>query len=42
MKRFIRISAAIFLYAFLLIIVDFIMGIGIRDKWDDLMKWGRK
>lgn len=42
MKRFIKVSAAIFIYAFLLTILDFIMGIGIRDKWDDLMKWSRK
>jgi hypothetical protein len=42
MKRIIKLSMAIFIYALLLLILDFILGIGIKDQWDDLMKWSRK
>ncbi len=42
MKRVIKYGVAIVIYGFLLVILDFIMGIGIQDQWDDLMKWTRK
>ena len=42
MKRMFKFGIAIFIYALLLIVLDFIMGIGIRDQWDKLLRWSKK
>jgi hypothetical protein len=42
MKRLIKFVAAIIIYAFLLIILDYILGIGLKDHWEKLMKWSKK
>lgn len=42
MKRVIKYGIAVIVYGFLLVILDFIMGIGTQDQWDDLMKRARK
>lgn len=41
MKHLLKYGIAIIIYAFLLIVVDFVLGIGIKDQWDKLMKWSR-
>ena len=42
MKRVIKYGLAMITYGFLLVILDFIMGIGTQDQWDNLMKWARE
>lgn len=42
MKQIIKYGIAIIIYGFLLVILDFIMGIGAQDQWDALTKWARK
>lgn len=35
-------GVAIIIYTFLIVVVDFMMGIGIKDQWDKLIKWSHK
>jgi hypothetical protein len=42
MKHLLKCSLAIIIYAVLIVILDAEMGIGIKDKWDKLMKWSRQ
>lgn len=42
MKCIFIFGLAIIIYGFLLVVLDFIMGMGIQDQWDNLMKWVRK
>ncbi len=42
MKRFIKYGMVIIVYGFLLVVLDFIIGMGIRDQWDNLIKWAHK
>ncbi|MDF2636868.1 MAG: hypothetical protein K0R78_3742 [Pelosinus sp.] len=41
MKHVIKLGLVIIIYAVLLVVVDFILGIGIKDQWDKLNKWSR-
>lgn len=42
MKHALKYGIAIMVYAVLIVVVDFIHGIGIKDQWDNLIKWSRK
>ena len=42
MKHVLKCGIAMIVYAFLIVVVDFILGIGIKDQWDKLNKWVRK
>ncbi len=42
MKHLLKCSLAIIIYAVLIVILDAEMGMGIKDKWDKLMKWSRQ
>lgn len=42
MKLVFKYGLAIIVYAVLIVVVDFILGIGIKDQWDKLNKWSRK
>lgn len=42
MKHALKHCFAIIVYFVLIVLVDFIMGIGIKDQWDKLIKWSRK
>jgi hypothetical protein len=41
MKHTLKYGIALIVYSFLIIIVDIIWGIGIKDQWDKLNKWSR-
>ncbi len=42
MKHVFKYGMAIFAYAILILVFDFIIGIGMKDQWDKLMKWSKK
>lgn len=42
MKHLLKYSIAMIAYALLIFVVDFILGIGIKDQWDKLNKWSHK
>jgi hypothetical protein len=42
MRHVLKFGIAIIIYAVLIVIVDLVMGMGILDQWDKLMKWARK
>jgi hypothetical protein len=42
MKHVLKYGIAMIVYAFLIVVVDFILGIGIKDQWDKLNKWSHK
>ena len=42
MKHVFKYGLGIIVYAFLIVVVEFILGIGIKDQWDKLNKWSRK
>ncbi len=42
MKHLLKSGFAIMIYAVLILILDVEIGIGIKDKWDKLMKWARQ
>lgn len=42
MRHIFKYGFAMIVYAGLIVVVDFIMGIGIKDQWDKLTKWSHK
>lgn len=42
MKKVFKYGLVIIIYAVLIVVADFIMGMGIKDQWDKLIKWSRK
>lgn len=42
MRHILKYTIAIIIYLFFTVVVDFIMGIGMKDQWDKFMKFSKK
>ena len=42
MKKVFKWIVAVLSYVGIIVILDMILGIGLKDKWDDLVDWAKK